>query len=119
MTTVGDRQVIMNTSLLVPDGEEAKVEVLIGKWNFVLYVVFKPEDADEPRIEWAMVGDKEGLRATFKGWKNKIAASTRAPIQVGQTDDGNRPVGVMFYHQRTGRLNRIDIQVMVGGSYNE
>lgn len=56
--TIGDKEVLFTTVLLVPDNIEALVEIPVGSWKIKLVMVFKPDiGLGEPPYVFTPEGD--------------------------------------------------------------
>jgi hypothetical protein len=114
MIEINDKQVAFSTTLLIPDGIEAKVSQVISEWPLKFVFVFKPNEGDKTSYVFSPEGDT--MRMTFLAWKNSLGTALLSPVKIGTTGDG-RNVGVMLFHQKAGAMNRIDFQILLGGVY--
>jgi hypothetical protein len=110
---LGNRQVVWNGTLIVPDGESARVETQLGGWPLKI-VIFCYPNAKSSEITWS--GKENALELSFKGWTNSLLTGVRTAQKLGQTNDG-RAFGFIATAQRAGQLTKIDFQILWGGSY--
>jgi hypothetical protein len=114
MQMIGGKEVILSQTLLIPDGEEATVETVVEGWTVKIIVHFIPNGSEKPTVEW--ITEDDFLRMTFKGWRSTLGGGSQKPLKLGETET-KRPLEFMVYHMRSGKLNRLDLQLLLGGPH--
>ena len=114
MITIGEREVAFQTTLFVPDGEIAKIQVNVGDWKMPIEVSFTTGDGPRPSVTWR--GEGEILKMIFEGFLSNIVTVTQGPSKIGVTDAGKN-VGFIALISKHGKINRVELQLLLGGIY--
>ena len=113
---IGDKSVVSVSSLIVPDGDSASIESTIENQTIKIKLFFYPNEGDQPKIDWQPEG--EYLNINFRGWTNSLATATNKPVKIA-TDINGKILGFMVTHWRVGSINRVDFQLLLGGTYEQ
>lgn len=112
---IGDKLVVFSMTMLIPDGEEATLSEPIPGWPFKFKLIFKP--APEPKeATWVFSPENGTMIMTFTGWQNPLGLAFAKPVKIGSFTDG-RSVGIIVFHHKVGTMNRVDFQILLGGTY--
>ena len=116
MITVGDRQVLLNHSFIIPVGEEAVFDTPPGQPGIKISIRFDdtPAELGQSSVTWAVVDNI--LRITFKGWTNTLGTSLRKPAKLGDLPNG-WPFGFNVMHLFIGQVHFLTFELYVGGTY--
>jgi hypothetical protein len=109
---IGNRTVILQQTLLVPDRLEASFASSINGIDYTFVLQFTPEMAkpdDKPTVKWVGVGNV--VRIEFVGWVNPLGTTFGEPQKLGSIA-GFGDLFCNVFHQHVGTLNRIDFQVL-------
>jgi hypothetical protein len=110
MTTIGDKQVAFQITLVVPDGEIAAFDAAGVKME----IQFHPSNNTDNRISWQTKVNV--LHMDFNGLDNSLGVAAKEAIRLGTAPTGE-PLGFLFFHHRAGNMNRIDFLLLKGGQY--
>jgi hypothetical protein len=113
MMRIGDKEVVHQTSLIVPDGEVASFRVGLTT-PLTVEVQFHPDSKSETRVAWKF-GDGT-LHIDFNGMQGSLGVVPKEPLKLGSIGD-NEAIGFLFYHHRVGNMNRLDFLFLKGGTY--
>jgi len=113
MITIGDKTVLYQTTLIVPDEEVASFDVLLEP-TLRVELQFHPEVKSESRLMWRF-GDNV-LHIDFNGMDNPLGISPITPLKLGATNSGDA-LGFTFFLNRAGKMNRLDFLFLKGGQY--
>ena len=112
---IGDRNVVHNCSMIVPDGETASIEFLLGSWTVRIRINFIQSGDDEKStitVTAASGVDGESL-ITFVNWRNPIGTATTIPVVIARTNT-NQELLIMAAHWMIGNVNKVDIHFLLG-----
>ena len=111
MTRIGTNQLITSVTLLIPEGEDATIPVMIGNWQFDLTVKFdNSKDTQGITIE----PSGNGAKVTFQKWDNGIGTALKQPGKLADLSDG-RLLLFMACNYSIGGTNRLDLQLLLEG----
>ena len=110
----GDRVVASSFTLLVTDSEEAQITDPVPNFPANLKIAFKPPEGKPP--SWAFEAiDAQNLKLTLVGWNSAVGTAFDKPVKIGTL--GGADVAIMVCHYKIGILNRLDVQMLIGGKY--
>jgi hypothetical protein len=118
MIKVGERELIFSATVITQDECDVTCTFPINEVQTTVILCFHPSPEggkEQPSVEAKVIGQNQ-LRIGLRGWSNAIGTATKEPVKIGQTSDG-RGIGILLYSQRVGDINRLDFQVVLGGSY--
>jgi hypothetical protein len=111
--TIGGREQIANTSLLIGRSEDAWIEFKADTWNVRLHVLFI-ENADEKDQGFQLLGKNDHAELTFKNWKSSLPAAIETPFTLGEVN--GKTVVFLFTGYTVGGFRRIDFSFFWGVS---
>lgn len=110
MVKIGDKQVVFQVSLVVPDKEIAAFDTPEIK----IEIQFHPEDKSDNRVSWRTANGI--LHMDFNGMDNPLGLAPTNPFRLGLSANGEA-LGFLFFHHRAGNMNRVDFLLLKGGQY--
>src|SRR5438067_1496136 len=89
---ISGKEVILNTSFIVLDNEEIKLESAVIPGSpasvlpFIILIKFLPGDetANSATLNWETNKERNELKLNFIGWKNTLGTSLTVPQKIGQ-----------------------------------
>ncbi len=113
---IGDKNVVYQQTMLIPDNTDASFDVTIGGRGPLPFVVrFNPEKAqpqDKPKVRWLNEG--RTVKIEFQGWTDSLGTVFAATQKIG-TMEGVGDLFLSVYHLRAGTVNHLDFQLMTQG----
>jgi len=116
MLKIGDKEVVMTQTMVIPDGETAFFDFSINSEPIQISIVFETNNVpdSERKINWKL---EDGiLRMTFIGWRNSLGTSLIHPAKIGELN--GQPFGFNLMHFLVGTVNLVTFQFYIGGTYN-
>lgn len=109
---IGDRKVVYNCSLILPEGETASIEFLIDHWRVKIQINFL-NDAERTSESIISINrtDQE-LLITFLNWKNPVGTATIKPVEIGRTNT-RQQLSMMAAHWFIGSVNKLDLHFLL------
>lgn len=115
MIRIGDKKVVYETTLLLPDNIPGELDFTLDTWNVKIRITCDPQKQDDKHpVSWAQLGDT--LHIDFRGMDNSLGTASKAPIKIGTASNGEN-LGFLFFHHRVGTMNRLDFSFLLGGTY--
>jgi hypothetical protein len=115
MTRIGDKNVVYQTILLLPDGVPGEFDFTLGSWNVNIRIIFESlRNKDQGAISWAQLDDT--LEIVFRGMDNPLGTAAKTPLKLGAASNGEN-LGFLFFHHKAGSMNRLDFSFLLGGKY--
>lgn len=116
--TVGGREIVHSTTLMIPKGEKGRVAFDIGAWRVVFNVVFeqKPpagglgQAVPVPPTGVITEHNGEGI-LTLTNWDNPLGTASTVPWRVGKSNDGH-VLGLLAVVHAIGDLRSVGLQFM-------
>jgi hypothetical protein len=111
---INNQEISFSGSPLVLDEQVAELSVDIKGWSFTRQLIFHPNAGGASR---AIRGEATPthLRLHFDKWVDTLGSALAEPINVARLS-GGQIVYASFFHNRVGSLNRVDVQLALGGS---
>ena len=109
---IGSRRVILQTTILIPDGEDATIPLQHGTdWNLEIRIVVHPEG--KQTIEWKAEGDGK-LLIEFRGMPAILGSTSGAAHQLFKAgpNDSQRVFFSSSYF-RVGTLSTVHLQFLM------
>lgn len=91
--TVGGRELIASTSLLVPEGEDAWICFSADEWEVKLNVKFI-DNKEDPTQTFTFDGKDDHGVLTFQNWNQTLPGAAQKPFILGETN--GRKVSFLF-----------------------
>lgn len=109
--SLGNKEILLNTSLLIPKDETVKIELDTKDGNpIVINIGFaENEDADKAKIE--VSGENDVGLILFTNWIRPMGHTMVKAIQVAQSEDGD-VISFLATASKTGDVYRLNIQFM-------
>ena len=111
---IGNKEVVYSTGLIMPNNEEAQVDLVFSGERISLGISFREENGPQKntsRIDAKVVNGQ--LRLTFVNWNNPIGTATTEPMELGTLKDG-RSVFLMVATWSIGTTMKMDLQCLLG-----
>jgi hypothetical protein len=114
MTAVGDKQILMTETLLLPDDEVGKFEVQLGETRLPVTIQFLSKQQPDPSADWQYTDGILNIRCA--GWNSlAIPGSMAKPLRFGKYS--GKSLGFNFVNNRVGEINLVTLQFYLGGEY--
>lgn len=112
MEKIGNRTVVYSGTFIVPEGEDVWFTADASGWSIKINIQFERNGAEqgiriEPKTDHAKI--------IFVKWDNSIGTTTTTPAPLGSHQDG-RKLSFMATNYCIGGVNRLDIQLLLGGT---
>ena len=109
---IGNKLLVHHQSIIVPSGEDARIEFSIGTWELKFTLTFtKDSNTDGAALSVEETNGKSYIK--FINWESSIGTATRAPLVIGGTNLG-QPLSILAAHWLVGDTNKLDVQFMLG-----
>jgi len=105
--TVGGREQIFATTLLIPNGEDAWIEFAADTWNIRLNIVFV-DNKEDTTSRYDLTGNSDHGVLTLQNWNNSFSMGSATPISIGHTDKGRNVCAMINGHSIEG-TKKLDI----------
>ena len=112
---IGGREVVHSSSLVIPEGEDASFEFLVGAWRIKIRVDFDTTDDTKKEAEIRLEPSGDELQITFLNWDNSLGMATTEPVQLGRSSTG-QSVFLMAAHHKIGVVNKLDINCLLSSN---
>jgi hypothetical protein len=111
--TIGQWEILLTTSLIIPEGESARL-ILTPEDPLIVNIRFvtTPEAQDEQQkttLTASGEGNNGGL--LFTNWNNSLGATTALPMEFA-SDDSGRQIAVMASAKKIGACHEVFLQFM-------
>lgn len=120
MVKIGEYELLMSETLLVPEGDTVEIEYDDGKGNdFKVLIRFEDDlnltnDKGKPKPLFNVEPHGDCGLLLFKNWKSTLGASFKDPVEFARLDSGSK-LSLLAQVSFTGELYRATIQMMAKG----
>jgi len=111
MAKIGNHEIVYSETFLVPSGKDIWFTANISGWSVTVNVTF--EEGEKQEITVRPVSDHAHIKLV--NWNNSLGTALVEPAILGTHQDG-RKLYFMVVNYRIGQTNRLDIQLLLGGS---
>lgn len=116
MIEIGERELAFSCTLLLADSQEVVINAPLDGWQLKITLVLYPqEEKGTNSVSWNAVSDNHA-KIEFRGWDNSLGTALKRPEKLGVTDTSRRLVSFMACNHKVGEINRLDFQLLLGGS---
>lgn len=110
---VGQWEILLTTSLLIPEGETARLTLtpedpLIVNIRFV---TTPPPEGEQPKTTLTASGEGNDGGLLFTNWNNSLGSTIALPFEFASDDSGRR-IAVMASAKRVGACHEVFLQFM-------
>jgi hypothetical protein len=113
MIKIGDKEQIFSTYFLVPNNQEAQVDVPIFGATSKMSFEFRDKESDDASTgEWTTVNDV--MKVVFKGWKSPLGTTFKELVKYGEVD--GKKLYFQVAHKLVGESNLVHLFLYVEGS---
>ena len=112
---IGNRTVLLSTTIMVPDGEEATLSHNIAEGdvlNCCLKFLQDPEDQQERKVTIQTEFEKNMFTFTFKNFNNSLGHTTSKPIEFGYSNK-KEPLTLLAAIFKMKTFTKIELQIML------
>lgn len=109
---IGKSKIIISETLLIPDGEFAKVFCNIAEGDDLNIKITFSEDAEHPEQAMDYEFQEEEFIFKFKNFKDPLGTNNLQPIHFANSNAGE-PIRFFSVCQRLSGLTKIVLQVML------
>lgn len=106
---IGNKEVIKQETILIPQGERADIPLSFGG-DIIVGISYSDDESGQQDIRLSNEGGRMNL--ILVNWSNGIGTATQAPIDLASNDQGH-VLSIMATNYRVGNMNKIDLQFMV------
>jgi hypothetical protein len=108
---VGNREVIKQDTLLIPQGEMAVIPVSFGGSDIEVTISYQDDQSGKQDI--LLSNDNNRMNLVLQNWNNAVGTGMRAPFDLARNEHGHF-LSIMIANWRISDMNKVDLQFMVG-----
>jgi hypothetical protein len=116
MIRIGDKKLIYQTTLVLPDATPGELEIQAEHLTMKVKILFQPEPPEPGKgsISWEYLAGT--LQISFRGFNSGLGTAPTVPLKLGTAGNGES-IGLLFFQHKAGNMNRIDFLLLLGGVY--
>lgn len=111
---IGDKLLVESCRLLVPEGDEARIEFSLPESDLPLSVTVKfvTEESEDSKGSITVKGKAQDAVITFRNWNSVFGATMQKQLSFAESQDGDE-VYFIASAKKAGKVYCLDIQFLL------
>lgn len=114
MISIDGKNLVLNETFILPDGDNATIETTIEGFKLVISFTIVPgKQGEDYSGKWTW--ENGIVNMTFVGWNNPLGTCLKKPEKFG--DIGGKPLGLQLSVHSIGDAKLVTFMLFLGGKY--